>query len=166
MRRGPKPKHGHATDGAVSPEYQAWLNMRARCDGRSDSARRHYVARGITVCDRWATSFEAFLADVGPRPSPEHSIDRIDNEGNYEPGNVRWATRTEQARNTRTTRIVEVNGVRASMAEWAERTGISLASIYDRISRGWSVERAVSTPRDEKRTAKRWRKDGTNERRA
>ena len=95
-----KRTHGESNRGNPTPEYAAWAAMKQRCTNRNAPPFIHYGARGISVCERWMNSFEAFLADVGRRPSPKHSIDRIDNDGDYEPGNVRWATRKEQRANT------------------------------------------------------------------
>lgn len=85
----------------ADPERRVWLNMKRRCLISNDYSYRWYGARGITVCERWSSSYEAFLEDVGRRPNAEYSLDRIDNDGNYEPGNVRWATKSEQRRNQR-----------------------------------------------------------------
>lgn len=84
-----------------TPEHNAWNAMKARCLNPSHSAFANYGGRGITVCDAWRESFVRFLQDMGPRPSAEHSLDRIDNDGNYQPGNCRWATRGQQNANTR-----------------------------------------------------------------
>lgn len=95
-------RHGEANK---TPEYQAWLDMKKRCFNEDNKNYKDYGARGITVCDRWRDDFEAFLADVGRRPSDQHSIDRYpNNDGNYEPKNCRWATRSEQMNNTRASR--------------------------------------------------------------
>lgn len=93
--------HRHAVHGKTSQEYNAWCAMKRRCHCKSNASYHRYGDRGITVCPEWNRSFTAFLKDMGPKPSPEPSLDRINNEGNYEPGNCRWATRLQQARNRR-----------------------------------------------------------------
>ena len=96
-RHFPHIRHGLSN----SPEYRIWAGMKSRCYNPKHESFRHYGARGIKVCDRWLHDFLAFLQDVGSRPSPNHSLDRIENDGNYEPGNVRWATPAEQLINRR-----------------------------------------------------------------
>jgi hypothetical protein len=136
-----------------TPEHKAWQNMLARCHCETCPNFRLYGARGITVCARWRESFEAFLADVGARPSPAHSIDRIDNAKGYEPGNVRWATRLEQARNKRTNRWITVNGERVIATEYAERFGVvSRLQFFSRIRRGMDPLKAATMPIDTKRS--------------
>jgi len=97
-------KHRHSRVGAAqkpSSEYKTWCGMRDRCNRPNHVAYKNYGGRGVKVCAEWEASFEAFLAHIGPKPTPAHTVDRIDVDGNYEPGNVRWATRKEQAANKR-----------------------------------------------------------------
>lgn len=116
------------------PEHGIWKSMRSRCSNLNDPAYRHYGARGILVCDEWQT-FQAFLRDMGPRPSSKHSLDRINNDGNYEPSNCRWATRRQQNRNTRANKWYEVNGVRMIASDWASVCGISKQGMLQRFRR-------------------------------
>ncbi len=130
-------------------EYNSWRAMKARCYQPKFHAYHRYGGRGITVCDRWLRSFGAFLTDVGPRPSQSHSLDRFPNkDGNYEPGNVRWATPEEQQRNRGDNFCVTFRGETKSISEWADRLGFSNSKILSkRIKlRGWSVDRALTTP--------------------
>ena len=130
-----------------SPEYMAWAQMKLRCLNPKSPKYPRYGGRGISVCSAWL-EFDAFIADMGARPSPDHSIDRIDNDGDYEPSNCRWATRTQQQRNREANRRLTHDGETATLAEWAERLGISTATLYSRVGRlGWSVEKALTTPR-------------------
>ncbi len=94
-------KHGHTTHGKPTPEWDAWHSMKQRCLNPNHAAYANYGGRGISICQRWVEDFEAFLADVGLKPDPELTLDRIDNDGNYEPGNVRWATWSQQNSNQR-----------------------------------------------------------------
>jgi hypothetical protein len=122
--------------------------MIERCRNAKHPKAARYVGRGIRVCDRWLghDGFLAFLADVGRRPSPKHSLDRIDNNGHYEPGNVRWATKIEQARNTSANNLVTAFGETLTQAAWAERFGLDWHTIRGRLAYGWPAERAVSDP--------------------
>lgn len=137
--------HGEGGRGHVTPEYNAWMLMRRRCNAPSPAERDNYKGRGIMVCERWS-SYEVFLADVGRRPTPRHSLDRINNDGNYEPGNVRWATRVEQAANKRNTKLIEFSGERHVAAEWGRITGIPGTAISRRLRAGWEVEKALTQP--------------------
>ncbi len=134
-----KAKHGMR----YSREYATWSSMLARCANPLDA---DHGARGIKVCERWRESFEAFYEDMGPRPTCK-SIERLDNDGDYEPGNCKWATPKEQARNRRTSRFLAHNGRRLTLAAWAEATGIPRNTIANRLLRGWSMERALTRPR-------------------
>lgn len=129
-----------------SPEYMTWLDMRRRCSDPSRKSFPRYGGRGISVCDRWIRSFEAFLADMGERPEGT-TLDRIDKDGNYEPGNCRWATPVEQSRNRSSNRYVDCDGNTVSLAEYCDRKGFDYILIRDRVcGLGWTLERAVSEP--------------------
>lgn len=135
--------HGESSvNGKASPEYTAWATMKKRCQNPRDHNYKRYGGRGIVVCDRWLSSFTDFLEDMGHRPSKDHSLDRVDNNGAYEPQNCRWATRKEQVRNRACTRWVVYRGRRIPMAELAEQVGISRTKLRDRLDRGWDIERA------------------------
>ena len=131
LRKRVHTTHGYAANGHSS-EYNVWADMKRRCSNPAAQGYNRYGGRGITVCDRWQT-FENFLADMGPRPSSKHSIDRIDNDGNYEPTNCRWADRKTQARNTSwCVAVIRSDGRRfASITEAAEATGIHHKGISD-----------------------------------
>jgi hypothetical protein len=119
--------------------------MISRCYYPKNISYHRYGARGVTVCDRWRKSFDDFLADMGRAPSQAHSLDRINNDLGYEPGNVRWATDHEQNRNREGNRWLEYQGVRLCAADWAKRIGVAKATILERLGRGWSIERTLTT---------------------
>lgn len=106
----------------------------------------HLGGRGIVICDRWLHSFESFFTDMGPRPSPKHSIDRIDNDGNYEPSNCRWATAKQQERNKPGTLTLTYRGETLPLAEWAERLGVTYMSLWRRHSLGQAAEQILTVP--------------------
>ena len=120
--------------------------MRTRCTKPSHVAWPRYGGRGIRVCSRWL-DFRNFIADMGPKPSPHHSLDRFpNNDGNYTPTNCRWATRKEQARNAGRRRLFTVGGRTQYLTEWAQETGITISTLWARIHAGWKPDRVVTTP--------------------
>lgn len=137
--------HGHSRGKRISPTYASWYAMKQRCTNPKSSKWPEYGGRGIKICGRWLNSFDNFLADMGARPA-DTTLDRREVNGDYEPNNCRWATATEQSRNRRGF-LIEFNGERHCLAEWAEIVGIKADILSKRISqRGWSVERAFTTP--------------------
>lgn len=133
-------KHG----GHRSPEYSHWQNMIQRCTNPTNPDFTDYGAVGVQVCERWRHDFDAFLFDMGARPSSQHSLDRYpDRIGNYEPGNVRWATKQEQSNNMRTNRRLTFNGKTQTVSEWARELGINRSTIFGRLSRGMAVAEAL-----------------------
>lgn len=132
----------HGRSGTLT--YARWVAMIARCHRSSASNYKDYGAKGITVCDRWRHSFEAFLADVGECPGPKMTLDRRRNAIGYEPGNCRWATRTEQNRNRSNCRSLTHAGQTKTLSVWAEDLGISPSTLRLRLKHGWSLERALT----------------------
>lgn len=132
---------------SYSKEYAAWYSMLDRCYNKACQAWSNYGGRGIIVCDRWLgiEGFNNFCNDMGVKPSPEHSIDRINSNGNYEPNNCRWATDKEQARNRRTNKLISIGEETKSMAEWCEIYDIQYSLVKDRISDGWDPLKALTT---------------------
>lgn len=131
-----------------SPEYIAWVAMIRRCCDPKWHRYDRYGGRGIKVCQEWLTSFDDFLLCVGKKPTPRHTLERTNNDGDYEPGNVVWATRQRQARNRISNRILEFKGQRKSLVEWSEEVGLPANVIELRIRVcGYSIERALTQPR-------------------
>lgn len=125
--------------------YNAWSAMRQRCTNPNSPTWKNYGGRGIAVSPLWE-DFQRFLHDVGPAPSPKHSLDRIDPDGDYEPGNVRWATPEEQARNRRSTRMLTFKGEAKPLSVWADQFQIPRGTLLWRVNRGWNVEQALTKP--------------------
>lgn len=124
--------------------YRIWQAMRNRCENSNSPAFKDYGGRGITVCDRWS-SFESFFSDMGDPPYGT-SIERIDNNKGYSPSNCRWATRIEQGRNRRSSKLLQYGGEKRTQQEWAEMFGISRERISHRLTLGWSVKDALERP--------------------
>lgn len=146
-------RHGQAHKDK-SAEYKTWEGMISRCTNARTSGYPNYGGRGISVCDRWR-NFEFFLEDMGTRPTPRHSLDRIDVNGNYEKSNCRWVTKETQANNTRTNVYLVHNGDTATIAQWSRRIGIKSGTIWYRLNHGWSVDAALTTPAQKHSSKKR-----------
>lgn len=152
--KGPKcaasaTKHGCATHGPTA-EYRCWSNIIDRCERPTNKSYADYGGRGVKMCERWRASFADFLVDItatiGLRPSTRHSIDRIDNERGYEPGNVRWATRIEQNHNRRSTRRLTHDGKTLTLKEWSDLLGIKYTTLFQRIRSGMTASDALTAP--------------------
>lgn len=135
-------KHGLAH----TPEYKPWTTMKYRCDNPNNSSYHKYGARGIKVCKRWR-DFAFFMKDMGSKPTSEHSIERIDNEGDYTPENCRWALPYEQARNTRQNRWITYNGKTLCLTDWSKKFGIKYQTLSHRLNNPkMSIHDAFTTP--------------------
>jgi len=131
----------------MAPEYRVWRWMRSRCLNPNNGDYHHYGGRGIRVCAEWLNDFAQFLADVGPRPSPKHEIDRIDVNGDYEKSNVRCTDRSGQMNNTRCNRRITFQGRTQTLTEWGRELGISPKTLrYRLLAAGWPVDRAFGRP--------------------
>ena len=134
-----------------TPVYSIWALITDRCCHPRSGHDYSDGGRGIEVCEPWRRSFETFLRDIGPRPSLKHSVDRIDHDGDYEPGNVQWAVILDQANHRRNNRLLEPQGQRLSIATWARRFGLTPQTVIDRLRVGLSVTDALTRPRQPRR---------------
>jgi hypothetical protein len=132
------------------PEYRAWENMKSRCSNPNSTGYDSYGGRGISFCERWRV-FESFVEDMGAKPSPKHSLDRIDVNGDYCPENCRWATPQEQSINKRNNRLLTLRGESMRIDEWADRLGVRANTIACRLHRGWNEEDALTKPVQKKK---------------
>lgn len=148
LKRGLARTHGMSCSSTRkgSLEYKSWQWMVQRCENPNHKAYHRYGGRGISICRRWRKSFECFLEDMGSRLTSKHELDRIDNDGNYEPDNCRWATRGEQNSNKSSSIRVEFCGEVKCATEWARLVGMSPDTMLGRLGLGWSPERAITTP--------------------
>ena len=142
---GNNTNHGHTKNGRWSQAYRSWAAMMHRCTNPRDEGYHNYGGRGIRVCNMWL-KFDNFLKDMCDPPTQHHSIDRIDNNGDYCKENCRWATPQQQARNKRNNHLETYDGKTQCLAAWAEETGISPQILWKRFNRGWSPEKALTTP--------------------
>lgn len=138
-------RHGFTRYNKIPTEYRIWSNMKKRCTSNKHKYFYNYGGRGIKICERWS-KFENFLNDMGERPSKDHSIDRIDNDGNYEPNNCRWSTRKEQARNRRNNINISYKGRTKILLDWCTELNMNYRLVKDRIKNGWSIKDAFEAP--------------------
>lgn len=153
LRKGRKKSCGECLDqkgvarthgGSETREYNIWGHMIQRCHNPKRDAYYRYGARGITVCDRWRESYAAFLEDMGNAPFKDAQLDRIDNDGNYEPGNCRWVSQAENKRNKANARYIEHDGRRMCMSDWARELGVPPRLLSVRIGRGWTDTEVIT----------------------
>lgn len=136
--------HGHSKLRRITSEYSAWTGMKGRCENVKHKQFECYGGRGITICERWRKSFENFILDMGAKPHPSLSLDRIDNNGNYEPLNCRWATRTQQANNNRLCVYVTIGNDTLTISQWSKKFNRTPATIRSRATRhGITIKEAI-----------------------
>lgn len=142
--------HGLTRNGEKPDEFKIWCKIKERCYNVKDKRYIDYGARGIKVCDRWRYSFKLFYEDMGCRPNSTYSIERINNNGNYEPTNCKWGTKKNQARNRRSNVYIEYNGEKKCISEWAEILNLHQMTLWSRIFRyNWSIKKAFEFPKRE-----------------
>jgi hypothetical protein len=129
-----------------TPEFWVWRTMKSRCNNPNRPEYKRYGGRGIKVCERWLKSFQNFYDDMGQRPSKYHQIDRINNDGNYEPANCKWVMPSENANNTSANRLITWNGETRTITEWARSLNLNRAAIGKRLANGWTVEQSLTIP--------------------
>jgi hypothetical protein len=138
-------KHGHTRNNKQSSEYRTWIAMKQRCFNLRHKDFPRYGGRGISICEGWVNSFEMFLKDMGYRPN-SMTLERSDNNGNYEPSNCTWATMKKQSNNRRSNRLIEFNGETMNVKQWSEKVKIPYDTLRHRLSHGWLIEKALYQP--------------------
>lgn len=141
--------HGYTKNHKTTLEYKSWSCMKYRCSGKSERFNKYYKDKGIVICDRWIgdDGFTNFLEDMGNRPTPKHSLDRIDNNGNYCKENCKWSSSKEQMNNVSTNRLITYNGETKTVSQWADVVGINNKALARRLtSLNWSIEKSLKTP--------------------
>ena len=126
--------------------YRIWLGMKQRCFYEKSHNFEYYGGRGISVCEKWKNSFETFFEDMKLPPTEKHSLERIDNDGNYCPENCKWATATEQMNNSRHCHYLTYQGETLTISQWTKKMGLTRSVIHARLKTGWTVDRTISTP--------------------
>lgn len=124
-------------------EYRSWSEMKRRCKSKERDKYNSWALKGVVVCERWL-EFQKSYDDMGPKPSKDHQIERIDNDGNYEPGNCRWATRKEQCNNRRNSHFLTLGTKTQTIQQWCDQLGIPDTTLHNRLKRGWSAERSLT----------------------
>ena len=140
--------HGGCKRGQVTAEYTAWAHIKDRCSTNpKHQDYKNYGSRGIIVCERWLNSYENFLEDMGRKPTPEHTIERINNDKGYNPDNCKWATRIEQLNNRRNTTAITYEGQTKTITQWEKHFGVKKSLFYNRLKLyGWSPHKTFTTP--------------------
>ncbi len=154
-----KSRKKHGMSGNKVPEYAVWLAMKQRCCNKNEPSYHNYGARGIIVCDRWKESFSAFISDMGRRPSDDHTIERVDVNGNYCPDNCIWIERRKQFSNMRKNVLITWNGETLCVSDWARRAGISRQCLVNRINLGVPLPDLFAPPRSFKKGTLKNRKN-------
>ena len=139
-------KHGQSRRNKHTQLYRRWITIKQRCYDKSHMSYKNYGGRGVRMCEKWRDDFEAFAAYIGDPPEKGATIDRLDVDKNYEPGNIKWATRKEQANNRRNNNVLSFNGIEMTVTQWAEELNILPVTLFSRIRLDWDVERILTTP--------------------